>query len=252
MSRKVLLALGLLAFVIGLVAYFPARVAVDWLPLDSAGVRLVGVRGTLFDGTVERVVDADFAVDNLHWHLNPAALLLGRLSADLRLPSDLDEITATAAYAIWGTTTVTAINGSASLGWLARHARYDYLPLAGDVRLHDASFTLDSQHIPTAVSGQLRLVNTRWQLSQPTLTFGDYTARLDTTDDKLKLTMADSSGPLAIKGNTTYAPANGHYTLDARLRARSGADQRLSALLATISRPDSDGWYHLRQQGRFY
>jgi len=251
MSRKVLLLFGLLAFVIGLVAYLPARVAIRWLPTDSIDVQLIGVRGTLFDGHAERVVGANFSVNNLHWRLNPGAILLGRLSVSLYAPSDLAAISATAAYAIWGTTAITAINGRASLAWLAQHAGYDYLPLAGDVSLHDVHVTLGTQQLPTAVGGRLQLANARWQLAQPALTFGDYSARLDTADDKLTLAMTDSSGPLAIKGNTTYVPANGQYMLAARLRARSGADKRLSDLLATISDPDSDGWYRLRQQGQF-
>src|SRR5699024_2417441 len=103
--------------------------------------------------------------------------------ADLRVPSDVGALTATAAYTIWGTTTVTAFNGHASLAWLARHAGYDELPLAGDVGLHDVSFTLDGQQRPTAVGGQLQLTNARWQLSQPAFPFGDYSARLDSADD---------------------------------------------------------------------
>src|SRR5699024_2729882 len=104
MSRKFLLLLGLLAFVIGLLAYLPARVAINWLP-TNLGVRLIGVQGTLFDGHAERVIGADFSISDLHWRLHPGAVLLGRLSADLRVASDLDAITATATRAIWGTTT---------------------------------------------------------------------------------------------------------------------------------------------------
>src|SRR5699024_6598317 len=142
------------------------------------------------------VVGAGFAINNLHWRLNPGAVLLGRLSADLHVPSDVDALTATAAYTIWGTTTVTAFSGHASMAWLARHAEYDGLPLAGDVSLHDISFTLDDQQRPTAIGGQLQLTNARWLLSQPALPFGDYSARLDSADDKLTLAMIDSSGPL--------------------------------------------------------
>lgn len=250
MSWKKLLPLGLLALVIGLVVFFPARVASVWLEANTDGISLSGVRGTLLDGHARHVTASGVIVEDVHWNFQPAALLTGRFAAAVRFDTDTGVISATAAYTFWGATHLADVHGSASLGWVAARAGYTFLPVTGKLTLDIDSVTLNDQLVPIGVNGRFRLANVYWQLMRRPLQFGSLRARLEQTRGGLRLMLTDSSGPLAIRGGARFSPNKGSYRVDVRLRARTGAGNRLKNLLNMLGQPNDAGWYRIRQQGR--
>lgn len=250
MSWKSWLPIGVLTFVIGLLVFFPARVATTWFEAWSEGIRISGVRGTLLDGSARRLVAGQTTVEGLTWNVQLTSLLTGRFAAAVHVTTDRGGISGTAAYTFWGTPRLSDVHGSATLGWVAERAGYTFLPVTGDLTLRIEELALNDQLLPAAIDGRFRLANVHWQLVQPSLKLGSYSARLGQSESQLEMTVTDSSGPLAIKGNAAFSPQSRRYSLNARLRTRAGADQRLKNLLGMLGRPDNAGWYHIRQQGR--
>ncbi|WP_353175768.1 MULTISPECIES: type II secretion system protein N [unclassified Salinisphaera] len=240
--------IGLVAFVIGLLAFLPARVAAGWAE-QMGPIAMGGVTGTLFAGRASYISGPDGAIENVAWTLEPASLLLGRVSARLQIDSDLGGFDADISRSLFGQTTIENVSGSASAGWLAKLGGYTFLPLSADVRVNIDHAVFDDTLAFDALDGQISLANTRWQLFNPPVPLGQFTAALARADDGLGLTMVESEGPLAIDGGLTLDESR-RYRLDVRLRARAGADERLPQMLDQLGRADADGWHTIREQGR--
>ena len=251
MSWKIsrLVIVGVVTFVIGLVAFLPARVAAGWIPMGSE-VKLGGVTGTLFHGTAGYASLPDGGIENLRWTLHPAALLLGRASAHISFDSDLDGFSADISRSLLtGNTDVSDAHGNATAGWLARLGGYTFLPVSGSVQLNlnEASFN-DALKV-SALDGQVTLSKARWELLNPPIELGSVQTALDHTDAGIRARIVDSQGPLAAKGNATLSDARA-YALDLQVRARAGADDRLKKMLMQLGKADSEGWHQIMQRGR--
>ena len=250
MNRRVLRygLIGLITFTIGLVAFLPARVAAGWAE-QMAPVSLGGVTGTIFEGRASYASGPGGAVENLGWTLHPSALLLGRVSANIDIDSDLSGFSAQVSRSLFGTTVIENVTGSASAGWLAKLGGYTFLPLSGDVRVDIQRAAFDDELQFDALSGQISLGNTRWDLLNPAVQLGQFTTALTHTDGGLQLTVVDSTGPLALDGEITIDESR-RYTMEAGLRARAGTDARLGQMLDQLGPADGDGWHRVREQGR--
>ena len=246
-ARYVLL--GVASFLIGAVWLLPAQVAAGWVEARSA-LSLGGVTGTAFSGHAGSVSAPGGSVDDVSWQLSPLALLVARASAQLRTASDLDGFSAQVSRSLFGTTRVSDLTGSASVGWLARLGGYTFLPVSGalDVDLKDAVF--DDQLNISALDGQGRFSRVRWELVNPALKLGAFTVDVEHTDAGIHAAIADSRGPLAMDGDANVTAAR-RYDLDMRLRARAGADPRLKQLLNQLGPADGEGWHRVRERGRF-
>lgn len=241
-------AVGLVVFIIGLVAFLPARVAAGWV--EQAGpIALGGVTGTLFDGHAAYISVPGGAVEDVEWRVSALSLLLLRLSARIEVGSDLGGFTAGISRSVFGNTTLENLTGSASAAWLAQRAGYTFLPLSGDVRIDIRRAHFDDTLTFDALDGTIRMANVRWQLFNPPVRLGDFAAALSQTEAGLRLQLVDSEGPLALEGSVALDPG-GRYVLDARLRARAGADDRLAQMLDQLGRADAQGWHSVREQGR--
>jgi hypothetical protein len=92
------------------------------------------------------------------------------------------------------------------------------------------------------------LDDSHWLLVRPPIALGRFEAILETRDEKNRLRVVESDGPIAVEGLAELDPGN-NYSLDMKLRPRSGADARLQKMLGQMGRPDASGWYPVRERG---
>ncbi|HET7315510.1 type II secretion system protein N [Salinisphaera sp.] len=238
---------GLVAFVVGLITYLPASLVAGWVAGDTP-VRLAGVSGTLLNGRAAYASLPHGALDNVRWHVHPAALLTGSVAADIRVDSDLGRVRAKVRRSLFGHNTLEDIHGEATIGWLAKLAGYTFVPVSGRIRLDLDRLAFDDDLHIDALSGTLQLTNSRWELFNPPLELGRFKAELSRGDTGVALRIVDSQGALALTGSVKLSD-NQHYDLNVKLRARAGADARLEQILQHLGEPDSEGWYHVRERG---
>ena len=241
------LLVGLVTFLIGLVAFFPARIAAGWVE-SSTPVTLGGVTGTVFDGHAGYVQGPGGAIENLDWRLHPLNLLLAQVAADIEVDSDLGGFSGRVTRSLFGGTHVRNLTGSASAGWLAKRGGVTFLPLSSDVAVDIREASVDDQLNFSALDGAVRLGNTRWELFNPPVELGQFETVLAHGDDGIRATIVDSNGPLAIDGSATLTPER-RYRLNVRLRARAGADDRLDGMLDQLGEGDDEGWHRVQEQG---
>lgn len=240
-------AVGLIAFVIGLVDYLPASLVAGWVTGDTA-VQLEGVSGTLLDGQAAYASLPHGALDNVHWQLHPAALLLGGLKATVHVDSDLGHIAGEIHRGLLGGNSLDDVHGQATIGWLADLGGYTFVPISGRIGIDLDHVAFDDDLSISALDGQVQLTNSRWQLLDPPLDLGRFRAELKHDDDGIAARILDNQGPLALTGGAQLSD-NQRYDLDVKLRARAGADDRLKKILRQLGSPGSEGWHHVRERG---
>lgn len=241
------LLVGLVTFLIGLIAFFPARIAAGWVE-SSTAVTLGGVTGTVFDGHAGYAQGPGGAVENLDWRLHPLNLLIAQVTADIEVDSDLGGFSGRITRSLFGNTHMRDLTGSASAGWLAKRGGITFLPLSADIAVDIRTASVDDQLNFSALDGTVRLGNTRWQLFNPPVELGQFETALTQGEDGVRATIVNSSGPLAIDGGATLTPER-RYRLDVRLRARAGADDRLDGMLDQLGDGDDEGWHRVQEQG---
>jgi general secretion pathway protein N len=240
------------AFIVAVIAGAPAALLAQ--PLAGAGVATRALRGTLWRGEAQGVGALGIRVDRLRWTLRPAALVTGRLAADVeaRLPDDgfaegrvtvgagrlvLADFTGAAPLAALGPATA-ALGGSGDVrlrfervewrdGWLAA--------LVGTVEAANVDTTFG------AVPGG----------SGPG---GGFAARFEAPEvapgDPVTGAVTDTGGPLELAATLTLTPP-GSYRIDGTARARPGAPPDLASGLRLLGPDDGRGGHAVSLEGSF-
>jgi general secretion pathway protein N len=84
MSKWKLITVLAVVYIVGLLILLPARVVAHFIDTPP-GVRWGQVEGTLWSGSMGVVQVEDLVLRDLHWTLQPLALLTGKLQADIEV-----------------------------------------------------------------------------------------------------------------------------------------------------------------------
>lgn len=242
----ILTFLGVLAFLIFLVATLPARVLLDRIPNLAA----TGVSGTLWSGSASSISVQGQPIGALDWTLQPLPLFLGR--ADLAAELKRADGTAVARCAA-------RLSGRVSCNHVIANLPIEALPLSalprGWTGRVDANFSelVVEDNWPVAARGTL-LAN---DVTQPNGTvFGSY--RVDfpaaTSEPAPERTLVgaiqDSGGPLEIAGLARFQPDR-TYEINAKVAARPEASQSIARALEYLGPADPSGRRDFSMSGTF-
>lgn len=248
MSRASLLALGIGAYLAFAIVSFPASIAQRWFAPGS--LTLAGTEGTIWRGSVDYGGYEGLAFSDLRWQLHPTALLVGRirLDAEARLT---DGFLRTGLTVSGGGVRFRDLAATTNLSALG-----SVVPLPG-VR-GNLSVSLDELELadgwPVAAAGSVRVAN----LSAPPLipvtgvssiSLGDYSARLTTTDSAgIEAVVSDDGGPLELSGQADLR-SDRSYHLTSKIRPRADASPELIEGLEFMAPADAEGWHEIEQRG---
>jgi general secretion pathway protein N len=249
MSKWSWAALGLGAYVAFTIAMFPAGVALRWLAPPE--IAFAGVAGTLWNGSAASSTVNGFTLEAVRWRLRPAALVLGRVSADVeaRIPDGFIAGNVTASPS---SVRFSDLRGATSLPALAV-----VLPVRG--MRGQASVALELLVLedgwPASAVGELRLAGLESLPLIPDgsgayLPLGDYTVTFEPAPaGVLSASFVDNGGPLEVQG-TLSLDASRAYTIDALVEPRSGAPEALvQGLNIMTAEPDPEGRRRLNLTG---
>ncbi|MEM8984587.1 MAG: type II secretion system protein N [Pseudomonadota bacterium] len=246
-SLKSMIAIGLLV-VVGIVVY---RLPANWVSdrISIPGVSIDGVRGTLWNGTVYDISVNGERIAPLAWQVKPAALLRGKLMADIALaPQDgIIEATINAgtdqrldATDIVVRGPLQHIAGGTSLG-----------PILGDI---DARF----EHVrwsasgPELAVGQASIANLQNPSNLP-YPLGSYDINCADTDGApVECAVRDQGdGPLEIDATVALGPGM-DYAVVGTVRARPSAPADIARFLPFVADgpPDATGAFRIRMTGQ--
>lgn len=239
MKRGLTLALlGVLAFLVLLVATLPARVLLDRIP----NVEATGVGGSIWSGHAEMLSVQGFALGRTQWHLFALPLLRGRLEVDATI-SPLDgNGSARCVIGLSQSVRCSRVMANLPLQFLPVNS----LPQGWTGRIN-ANFTqLDIERgWPTGARGQLEVLDLARPAGGKASAFGSYRLVLPAPDvgagdGALIGALQDAGGPLNVIGTLRLSPDR-TYTIDGHVAARNDAPPDIARSLEYLGTPDAQG-----------
>lgn len=249
-SRWLVTASALSALVFGVV-FTPAAHLYAWFGSPDPRLDVTGLSGTVAGGKADVVLwQGKPVAENVQWNWSPLALFLLRVGFDLRFggPATGD---GTAGLTATGQLLLSDTRVVAEASNLLQTAGYGSLPVRGRLVAQFDHLRLTRSGQPVAVQGGVKAVGLAWAIGQSALELGDFRADVRTGDEgELIADVASSEdNPIEAKGEATLRPDR-VYETHIRVKARDNAPEQTRNLLRLMGRPDNQGYYHLRQQGR--
>lgn len=245
MKRAVLL--GVLAFAAALVVVMPAGWAGSLLP---SMVECARWHGTIWRGgcrgiTINAPGTRPVTLENARWELHPAALLRGRMSADIALTDARGDATGLVQFTFGGMLMLRGVSARALFGPDLPTA----MPAGWSGRVEATAVELDWQSNELHhLQGELRLTDLRDEQSRE---LGNYTLAFPpATEPPFTGQLVDNGGPFEASGKLELS-MDRRWSLQASVRARPGADPRLAGFLGVLGGPDAAGRYPLSLEGSF-
>lgn len=238
-----LLCLGLVTYLVFLIATLPASFVFD--RLSKRGVQTVAVNGTLWKGQAMGLHVGVLNLGRLQWKLKIWPLFAGRLNADLKLEraDGFAETQASAGLSgrriafknLRASLPIDAILGSSGLpgGWKGKaQAKLDELVL--------------ENAWPVAAHGTLDMVDLTGPARQPA-NIGNYrvTFPASASDQTAGLpgltgSLQDLQAPISVAGTVTLSPGR-NYLLDLKVAARDNAPPAVKNGIQYLGAPDAAG-----------
>lgn len=240
-----LIVTAVVALLVGLVVRFPATVALDWFAPPQ--LQFNGVSGSIWHGMAATVTlrDESIEVSPLQWQLRPAALLTGRLSANIEAASANASLLGLASFSLGGDVTLSDARVIAPLEGLTTNLSIGQVFGQLDAGIQELVFVAGW---PQRLVGTIDVTS----LSYPALglpELGHF--RLicsESADVSVYCDVGDTGGPLEVTGSVILRP-DGGYELTGVVKSRPTAPQQLVDGLRFLGQPDAYGYYPIEQTG---
>jgi general secretion pathway protein N len=220
-----LLLIGLLAYVLFLLAGMPAALAWQWGGQRLAPqVRAYGIAGTVWDGQAEAIVSGPRRVDNVRWDIRPSALLKGRLGARLVAAFPDGRAQAVVEASPGGTVTAEDVKADMDIDSLLALAGRQGLSGAADGHFEALfqSLVASGGRLRTA-QGVLNWNGARVGLGQK-ISLGDLALRIRPAGDNgVRGELVSSGGAFALEGDAALR-RDGGYQVELRITPRNPSD----------------------------
>jgi hypothetical protein len=241
-GRKSLAVAGVLAFVAGLVAKFPAAMAIAWFA--PAAVQAWGVEGTVWRGRATSLSVGEFPVGRARWDASVLSFLALRPTWALDVERSDGFVRGRVAMPVVGNSQqISGLEGMLELASLPR----TLVPEGSGGQLSVDFRRLDLRNgWPAAIAGRAAVA----ELLLPGLQFalGPIEFVFDEVDGPPAAAVRSLGGPLAVDGTLTL-PEQGQWTLDALLGPGENPPPDLVEGLQFVGEPADGGQRRYTQSG---
>jgi general secretion pathway protein N len=232
-----LATLGIVAYLVFALVTLPASVIVD--RVQSPGVTIAGVDGTVWNGSAEVVRIGATHLGSLTWKLHALPLLTLRGKADIKLSR-------TNGFAQG---TVAVSNERIQLSALTASLPIDALPpevapggWSGSINAKLAELTL-ANGWPISADGTMDIVGLTGPARRPT-NLGSYQVQFpaeSTAADALVGRIKDIAGPIQIAGTVQLKATDRSYLLEGLVATKPDAPADFTKSLEFLGPPDAQG-----------
>ena len=234
-------AIGLLVLLIGLVARFPARVALELAP-DA--VRVSGISGTIWKGRASGLLVSGVYLRNVEWQSSPLSLFTGRLKFAVKASPANGFVESDVSIGLTGAVHLEDLNAALPLSAVADVVSVPGLGGNSSLQFAELSF---SDGAPTSADGTLEIAN----MLVPALSdgnLGGYRLEFSNFEDGIIASVEDTDGVVDIAG-TVSLRAGGAYSLLAQLSAKQQAPASLKRQIDFLPDGTAPGQHELRLEG---
>jgi general secretion pathway protein N len=242
--RHIIIVLAV--YLIALVATIPAQLFTGVINRNLPGVTVTDLEGSIWSGRIGRLYLPQASLEGVEWHLQPLALLLGRLQVGLEYADRQNRIELALARGFTGSTQLRGLEGQVQVDWLQGMTPYTIPVFKGVLQFEDVYLHLDNL-VPDDASGTIQWRGAAVDMGQ-TIALGQLRMALSQADDKVEAVVTETSGLLEGDARFSVTP-DGAYRINAKLKPTDkGAD--LSRHLALVMRRTADGSFVYSHQGR--
>jgi general secretion pathway protein N len=241
-----LIALGIGAYLLVLVATFPATRVSGMLQDRIADLSLNSVSGSVFSGEAAQLVYQGLDLGPVRWQFRPLALLLGRIEYRIELTHPDNHGQLSIAKTLTGRTHVHDVDIVLLPGRLINHYSPVAVDTSGTFHLVFETFSPGSDY-SGEVNGQLE-----WQdavIMEPiSLVLGQLTLDVVTADGELVGRVANG-GALGISGELALSAANA-YRINLLLQPGNDVGSDTLDVLAHSAQRQPNGDYRIDMSGQ--
>lgn len=243
--------LGLLAYLIFLIARFPAATAYALSQEHTAlgtAVSLSGLEGTVWSGRAEELVAEGMSLGRVDWELNPWSVLRARADVDWRMYGERHAGEGRAIVGPGGEVSLQGMRGNMRAEQFTPFFANLPLRLTGDVQVQVEDLRVEPGERFAAL-GELHWQEAALTAPQPMQLGSLRIKSVPTEDGGSRLNVSDTGGPLAIQGVIQVGP-DGTYRTSLTMSARASADKGLASALGFFGPRDRSGRVRVSQTGR--
>ncbi len=239
--------LFIMVYLVSLVATTPLSVVLNWVSLPR-GISLEQPSGTIWRGQVATLNTPQLQLNQVSWDFQASALLFGRVEAEVELSSGGE---------LWGK----GLAGLSFSGWYLKDWQVDApaswltkqypLPIPavveGDFQLQLAQLN-QGEPWCQQLQGQLNWLSPVLQTPLGVLRLDDVKGQLTCQDGEPALELKHSDQQVALE---LLASVNqSRWSAEGKIKAAADMPKGISDNLKYIGRPDPQGFYRFKQQGR--
>ncbi len=257
-SRKsiiLIITTGIVVYMYGLMANLPAALAYQWAQPFLKGIALERVSGTLWSGQAEQIMIPNMP-QPLHlpkttWHINPVALLTGKVSAHVQTGSLSSHLESHGLIILSPEgLTLTDFQAETSAAWLTSFLSHPMM--VGDLSAN-ISLSVDKLRVQDkqcqSLAGTITI--TQGQFTSPVGDFDLGTSKISLScqGQQLMAMVRQSSPELTTKASFSLSTA-GRYRIKGVVSQNSNTNHQLQQGLKMLGKPDAEGHYPIQWQGR--
>jgi general secretion pathway protein N len=248
-NNYLFIGIGFAAFILFTLTSIPASVLTNQLP-DT--IRLSGVSGSLWNGAARSINITNWQLRDVHWDLNPVALLAGRLAANISAEVAGGEINSDASINLFGAISVSNLNAAGPIVPLATQMK---IPVSGGRYQIELAALEIAADWPTSLIGFVKVIDVPLNImGGGGGETGNYAVTFDAEtvpeDGRLSGTLSDDGGPVEVGGVIKLTPP-GNYEVQAKVKARQNAPKDIAQALTLIGPTGSDGKREFSMAGTF-
>jgi len=238
-----LLTIGLVTLFLGLLIFFPARVANRWFLPDT--VALAGINGSVWSGSAREASVGGIYVRNLRWSMQPLALLGGAVGYAIEASPQSGSIDAKVKIGFGGQITLSELTSSLPLQIL--ESPLGMPGLRGTANAQIVRLVLNDG-LPTAAEGVVEIAN----LVVPNLyrgSVGGYRAEFFTQDSGVMASVEDTDGVIDVAGRLLLV-ADRNYEFIAQIAPKNNTPESVRRQMQFLGSANERGQHELRLEGK--
>ncbi len=240
------LLLGAAAWLLFLVATFPAAHAYRLLQEHLPGVVLSGIEGTLWSGSADLLQAHGVRLENLEWEMRLWPLLLGRLDVALQVREKELQLKGHLGRTIGGALYLEQLQGRIPISRIQELTPYRVPELGGVLRFENLEISL-ADGLLRRLSGEVQWSGARLTLGSP-LELGGFVLQLQSDSGQTTGTLRDNGGPLQAEGVLKLTP-EGEYSFNGVFTPKDSSSE-LAGRMRMLGSPNAAGGYPFEYSGR--
>jgi general secretion pathway protein N len=234
---------GITTFVVGLIIFFPARVAYHWVAPPN--VQLSGLSGSVWNGGAREASADGIYVRDLRWRLRPLMFFTGKLGYAFEASPASGFLDANVAIGFGGRIVMSDV--SAALPLQALEQSLGITGIRGNVSLQLDRLILHDG-FPVEAAGVVEVAN----LQVPAInrsSIGGYRAEIFTQDSGVAASVEDTDGVIDLAGSLQLS-ADRNYQFVAQLAAKAEAPASVRQQMQFLGSANDRGQHELRLEGK--